>query len=740
MVHILWASLAIPIIIHMVYRRKAKPLPFSTLYFLCLVDQRVHRRYRLKELLLLALRLLLLAALVGAFLARRHGAPLPALKAGHIPTTVAIVLDNTYSMRLVDRGSTAFARARQAALDILDGLSGEDAVVLVLLDSRQTAPLPPTTARADLRAALDKMEPGYGTGELSTPLKRALKSLKLSINERKEIYVVTDMQKLCWTGGLEAVSKEIPPKVPVFLVDVGTDAKQNLTLAGADFGRRITAGGTVASLYCEVQNTASRNAVLELSMFLGDSKIQQQQVGLAAGGKRTVVFHHLFDRLGQYTGRVELSQDDLPADNAWFYAVDVKEKVPVLVVNGDPSIIPYRDGAFYLRLALEARSRTGELLSPIRPKIVTDRELVAERLEDYACVILANVARLEQEAAQKLTAHVRAGGGLLIFCGDKVDPASYNVAIGPSALPPAEVVRGPGEEPAAATPDAERNPLELLPGKLGRVQLARSEQDAFFHVTNVNARHPILQDIVEEITLKTTQVRQFISLEAGPTEEGTNPYVVELDGGPLLAERRVGAGTVLVCTTSCTPDWSNLPLKPYFLPILHRIIYYAAGPEAQESSATVGMAYRLRIPETRGTVNVSFFPPPTPEQLAKGQEPVPHQVQSKPIGGENSAIFDKTDLPGVYRAEIALGPSVRRVHYFAVNVPVRESNLERLPIGEAAKELGTPDVVAVRNPDELRAIVQRAREGLPLWDFLLALAIIVAACESYVANVALKHG
>ena len=66
MIHLLWLSLAVPVIIHLVHRRKAKRVLFSTLRFLRMVDRRVARRQKLKELLLLAVRLLLLAALIGA--------------------------------------------------------------------------------------------------------------------------------------------------------------------------------------------------------------------------------------------------------------------------------------------------------------------------------------------------------------------------------------------------------------------------------------------------------------------------------------------------------------------------------------------------------------------------------------------------------------------------------------------------------------------------------------------------
>jgi hypothetical protein len=153
-------------------------------------------------------------------------------------------------------------------------------------------------------------------------------------------------------------------------------------------------------------------------------KVAGQEVGLAAGGTRTLALPHRFERLGPHSGHVEVDADDLPADNRRFFAVTVREKVPVLIVNGAPSAIPYRDGSFYLRLALEGRSERGETLSPIRTRTVTAREFASVRLQDYACVILAGVPRLGEQDAQRLARYVQGGGGLLVFAGAGVDPAS----------------------------------------------------------------------------------------------------------------------------------------------------------------------------------------------------------------------------------------------------------------------------------------------------------------------------
>lgn len=735
MIHLLWASLAIPVIIHMVYRRRAKPMPFSTLYFLQQIDQKVHRRYRLKEILLLLARLALLAALVGAL--ERPMLRSATFKGTGVPTTSAVVLDNTYSMRAVDEGSTAFARAKGAAKTLLEGLTSKDAAVLTLLDPRDATAARPTTAVGRLRARLAKMPCGYGTGELSAALAGAMDSLEKGQNERKEIYILTDMQKLVWTPAVEEQGRRLAekyPDTPVFLIDVGTDVTENLTVSRADFGSRINVRGTSSNLYVELENTSSRNVTGKLAMFLEEEKTQEQEIGLAGGAKRTAVFQHVFEQKGHFAGRVELEPDDLPADNRRYFTVEVHEQVPVLVINGDPSVIPYRDGAFFLRLALQGKAPGGRRLSPIDPKVITPRQLQSVRLPDFACVVLANVSRIGDRMAQNLSAYVRGGGGLLVFLGDNVDAPSYNMMIGASAGSTTRKLSADAEE----TTVTEEGGIQLLPGNLGRV-VKPDRESGFFHMRNVNPRHPIFRDILSELNLKNAQIKRFFALDQPRGEPGEGVTLIALANGPLLVEKTVGGGTVVLCTTSATPDWNNMPLKPFFLPILHQIVYYVGGPAAREVSTPVGMSYRLKIPDTNDPVRVEFHPPPTEQQIAEGKTPEPVTINSEMRQGTNSAVFDRTGRPGIYRADIHLGQKVR-TRTFAVNVPTKESDLDRLPLQEAKKRLGIENLIIVQEAERLSEIVRREREGLPLWDYLLMLCIGIAVAETYISNVLLKHG
>src|SRR5580700_11445240 len=95
-------ALAIPVLIHLVRREKSEIVPFSSLMFLLKVPKRAIRQQKIKNLLLMALRLLILALLVGAFARPYLTKPsTPPTAAGH-DRAVVLMLDNSYSMRYGD--------------------------------------------------------------------------------------------------------------------------------------------------------------------------------------------------------------------------------------------------------------------------------------------------------------------------------------------------------------------------------------------------------------------------------------------------------------------------------------------------------------------------------------------------------------------------------------------------------------------------------------------------------------
>ncbi len=128
---------AIPVVLHMMNRQKAKELPFSTLRFLKISVEKTRRRKRIHDVLLMALRAAVLL-MIAAGLARPAVTSLGGLWGG-AHSAVVVILDNSASMGMIDQDRPRFETATAAAIQILDQL-GEGDEVALLADLRSGLP------------------------------------------------------------------------------------------------------------------------------------------------------------------------------------------------------------------------------------------------------------------------------------------------------------------------------------------------------------------------------------------------------------------------------------------------------------------------------------------------------------------------------------------------------------------------------------------------------------------------
>ncbi len=692
MIHLLWLSLAIPVVIHLVHRRKAMQVPFSTLRFVRMVDRRVARRHRLKELLLLAARMLLLAALIGALY--RPMARSATFQGRGVPTAAAIVLDNTMSMHGVHGGTTRFERARRAAAQILDGLRDGDAACLVFIDEPGAAEAEMTTSLSALRNRLEAAECGYGGAAAAGALGRALRAVAADRRPRKELYVISDFQRVTWTDAVGRLRGQVPESAPVFLVDVSGDVEKNLALTRAEPALRVQVAGAALDVLCTVANRGAGDARSEVSLLVNGEVVAQDEAGVPAGGVAELSLRHIPAAAGELAAEVRLEPDDLAPDNARYLVLPVQQKLRVLLVDGAPSAVPYRAATFYMEMALRAPARGGETLSPVETTVIPPAELPHRRLAEYACVVMANVAEPSELWADRLTRYVEDGGGLIVFPGPLTDADSWNAAWGDG----------------------------LMPARLGEV-VEVPEGSA---LGRLDGSHPVFAGLDRALDPRRLRVERFYAIE-----EPQGPVLARLREGPLLVERRFGAGSVLQFTTAADLEWGNLPARPFFLPMLHQMVYYVGRPGRAPAEVTVGTPYALKLPADAAGARVAFYGPGDDEEPLAIRE-------AEPADGGARVLFEQTHRPGFYRADWEQG---ERAHgrLFAVNTEPDQSRTERLDPEQARAVLGARHARVVDDVEDLARVVRREREGLPLWNYLLAAALALAVVESFVGNAWLKR-
>ncbi|HZZ86313.1 MAG TPA: VWA domain-containing protein [Anaeromyxobacteraceae bacterium] len=382
-----WGMLAaaIPLAVHLFFRRRPRPVPFPAIDFILRARQQTERRLKLRKLLLFAARTLLLAA-VAAAIARprlvRDARAAAAAPRG--PAAVAIVLDASASMRYRLGGRTVFERARALALQALDELPGEEPATFVWCGG-PAAPqaAPPSFDRAVLRRQLAEAEPTYGYSDLSACVEAAARALSdpTFAAMGKRVLVATDLTASAWRLDAQPPQVDGPGGVKVRPEVTLLDATDGAPLPNLSVDALVAepdpaVGPRGYRLTATVVNHGAapvKDAPLQLELGAGKDRRTAIRAfaDLPPNGSAKKSLATTFPAGGPTVATVALAPDALEEDDARTLTLFVPREARALVVNGAPSPIKYKDESFFLEAALASPA------SPARPTVVDAESLLA---------------------------------------------------------------------------------------------------------------------------------------------------------------------------------------------------------------------------------------------------------------------------------------------------------------------------------------------------------------------------
>ena len=495
---------------------------------------------------------------------------------------IAIVLDGSSSMTITSEGVRNFDEAKKIADDFIQSCPRNTAFSLIVGGSVSQALTPmPTTDRRQLLRLLDEAVPLQGTLQAPDALALAVTTLAQGYNANKQILLIGDGQSVGWNIGDDEVWScvsellgRLPgkPKIVWRTLPIPTGLR-NLTVSGISFSRDIIGTDREVRIDVTVANNGEESATANSVMLSAEGKnYTDASLGqIQPGEKRTVSFHHRFTKTGTHPVTATLDvEDELSADNTMSRIAAVRGAMKVLVVEGAKARrFSDRPGAFLaLALAPDAAVIKGEpepdpkkpnnqkTMPPRRPRFLVAPRLIGAaeladvaNLSEYAAVVLADVPRLATNTAERLTAYVERGGGLMVIHSTRSNAAFYNGwtdADGAPVMP--LVLQGEGPDKSAGIP--------LDPKTLA---------------------HPALSFLVEHGDLATAIFENcWKTEESGAT--GIRIGGRLFDGSPLFADRKAGKGRILQFAAALDPAAGNLISRQSFLPMVHELVYYLAKP------------------------------------------------------------------------------------------------------------------------------------------------------------------
>lgn len=623
----------IPLIIHLIQRQRAPEHEFPAVKLLVAARKRLANRLRLRQLLVMMLRVLCLL-----FFAL--GLAMPLLKAedqfvlGEGPASMAIVFDDTLSMRYAEDSQSCFKKAQQETIKYLEQLRGFDRVRAVSFTGR---PIGPGRFSADVERLIQGIkdtEPSFTADPARPALETALSALKKEKSPRKLLVIISDMTRSSWNSRDLEMLASAP--VDVRMVKIRrNDNASNRHIEDLDVKSADGIVSVVVKIKCSGKlKTKSFTCSIELE----DGSRSQVTVTPDREGRGLARLTGATQEK-RYYGQVRLPEDNLPADNTWYLAGVGYRKIRTLIVNGDPHESMYASETFYLDSALRAGGQELQL----KPRTVTHEEVREISLADFDCIVFANCPAKSLPPRGQLKRYVDAGGALWFILGDRVKSSSYRKHIG-----------------------------NLLPAVPLRINGGQAQNKKHATVRVQNARHPLFRSFSKTWVRKfgRAKFRKYWSLEARETAN----ILLQFDTGePALVETEGQSSRVFLLASPLDRDWNNFCIQPVFVPFIYESIRYLGGgmTDDQPVSVKVGRTLQHTLRFEKGTIFVK----------APGKDADWRTVMVR----ERKARFEKTNRPGIYKISSEPGAQ-RQAWAFAVNPDPEASKLQQLPTGDFEQE------------------------------------------------------
>ncbi len=546
------AASALPLLIHLLSRRRAREVPFSSLRFLERSDRKSMRRINLRRLILLALRTLAIAAIALAFARPVITGRTASLFPGKEPKSVVVMIDRSYSMGVRGNEGTAFGAAAAAALDIAGGLEDDDELTIVLFDEGTeeifTAERPGRSAAA---GALAGEEPSLKGTDLRAAAGHGTALLEKSRRTARELFIISDFQR---TGLAGASDIGIPAKTRVFLVPVTPASGPNVAVENVILPGSAVHRGEAATMRVMVRNTSpDRPAGFPLRVELDGRRIMELEIELPPGGGAEHTFEFDAGRSGWIRGSVSCREDMLPADDRRLFTLLVREKTPVLMISGE--------GGFFLGQALVPEGADGDIELESRGwNNYTTADLSASDV-----VVTGPGGRPRTGDPGLLRRYAEEGGRLLVF----ISPGMENFAERLSSHGPSIDARETGE---------------------GFIELERPPGGS-----------PLLSvfseaDLDAIADLRFAVAAQVTGIPAGRAE-------LSFSGGtPFLWIEGAGEGEIIFIAFSPVPESGDLVLSPYFLPLVQQMALVPLSVSPGREGGLIGSTVQVPLAGEGGCV------------------------------------------------------------------------------------------------------------------------------------------
>jgi hypothetical protein len=657
------AALGVPVFVHLLRKHVTTPRPVSSLMFFERGIQSSTRHQRLRYLLLFALRsallLLVVLAFANPFIRRTTDAN------GRL---LLIVRDNSFSMR----EGTRFANAKQQALAVLAAKPHAQKAQVIALGGQLEVLTQPITDEAQLRSALESIQPGDGHANFGD-LGRSIRAMAETARRPIDLHLFSDMQRTAMPTNFADIV--LPPNVALLLHDVAKGSvPPNWTV------ERVSAPAELADpkdpkqsrVEAVVAGFGTPQAEKTVSLVVNGKAIATHKVTVPANGRAAVEFAPIDVGYGFNRCEVRIEGGDVfPADDASLFVIRRSDPERVLFVHAANDT----RSPLYFGAALGAAGQASFILQSVAAEQTTDLDP-----SKFSFVVLSDAVTLPSIFEHTLAQYVSKGGSVFIALGTNAGQHARIPLWGADVKAAHDYARTGG------------------PATVGQLDFT----------------HPALaQEQPGRDNGGWAETKFFYAASVDPGESRVAARLS--DGTPLLLDKQIGEGHVLLLTSGLENLTNDLPLHPVFVAFVDKTARYLSGRGRVNGFQLVDSFLQLRsaAAPVGEVANVEVIDP-------DGRRPLS-------LSETRTVQTFRLRRAGFYQVRFANG----RDAVIGVNPDRRESDLQ--PIAPDVQQLwsGNSNNVPVQKAAAVDDVKYRP---VNLWWYVILLALVVAVAETVIAS------
>ncbi len=664
----------IPLIIHLLNKRKFKEVEFSTIHFLKEMVRKEMRRLRLRQWLLLLIRTLIIVLLVLAFarptLSQREN-PL----VGRAATEVVIILDNSMSLNSLELTGNLLEKVRQWWFRMEPLFQLNDRISVILgIEPLQVLALRENFS-SDLWQKISKeIQPGSLKGNLNSASLRAFAILGDSELPNKEIYYVSDFQK----NGidrfqLEELSGNLSEDVKIFILPVVHENDENVSVDSVKILNQLIEKNQNLKIEAYIKNQNKKKYLNSMvSLVLNGNRIAQKNCNIPSGEKMTVSFETVLQSTGHIAGFIECENDALLEDNRYHFNFYIPQQIQILHMVPSPVFDTY----------------IPSILKPVidRKIFLHQKKTLSEwsslQIFQYDLIILEGLNEIPDGFMNRLEQYGRSGKPLLLIPGENLSLTSYNKLL-------------------------KRINLGRILSREGQIEAI----DKFVPLGRVNWSHPIFEGLFDDRKeLTPIHFYSYYLIKA----EAENQVIMHFENKNIFLLE--GPGPCYLLASPLHPRWTDIIIRGFVVPFIYRVIYYSVTRNRDNrEEIQIGESFSHIFPELGSPYQFNV------------KRPSGWEEKITPVFRGSDVILevDENSEAGTHKIEQA----DRRLFVYSVNHSAEESIQEYYSDDEILDIFS--NAIWITDSESLINQIELSRFGRELWPYILGMVLVLLLIELF---------